>query len=113
MTLKAPDFAPGLAWHAACLFMLGYWGHAPVSEVYPSAKRLALQALAIDDSLARAHLALAWMNLLLDWDLDAAMQEVRRAIELSPSETDAHSFYSTLLEAVVRSPRRCERFSTC
>ncbi len=97
MTVKAPDFALGLAWHAACLFMLGYWGHAPISEVYPSAKHLALQALAIDDSLARAHLALAWMNLLLDWDLNAAMQEVRRAIELSPSETDAHSFYSTLL----------------
>jgi TolB-like protein/tetratricopeptide (TPR) repeat protein len=100
MTLKAPDFALGLAWHAACLFMLGYWGHAPTSEVYPSAKHLALQALAIDDSLPRAHLALAWMNLLLDWDLNAAMQEVRRAIELSPSETDAHSFYSTLLSFV-------------
>jgi tetratricopeptide (TPR) repeat protein len=97
MNLKAPDFALGLCLHAACLFMMGYWGHAPVSEVYPSAKHLALQALAIDDSLAGAHLALAWMKLLLDWDLDAAMREVRRTIELSPSETDAHSFYLTLL----------------
>ena len=97
ITLKAPEFALGLAWHSACLFMLGFWGHAPISEVYPGAKHLALQALAIDDSLARAHLVLAWMTLLLDWDLDAAMQEVQRAIELSPSETDAHSFYSTLL----------------
>jgi serine/threonine-protein kinase len=61
-----------------------------------------LRALAIDDSLARAHLVLAWMNLLLDWNLDAAMQEVRRAIELSPSETDAHAFYSTLLSFVGR-----------
>ena len=102
ITLKAPDFAPGLAWYSACLFMLGYWGHAPAGEVYPSAKHLALRALAIDDSLARAHLVLAWMNLLLDWNLDAAMQEVRRAIELSPSETDAHAFYSTLLSFVGR-----------
>jgi tetratricopeptide (TPR) repeat protein len=77
--------------------MLGYWGHAPIREVYPSAKQLALQALAIDDSLGTAHLVLAWMNLLLDWDFDAALREVRRAIELSPSDTDAHSFYSTLL----------------
>jgi TolB-like protein/tetratricopeptide (TPR) repeat protein len=100
LTLKAPDFAPGLAWYSACLFMLGYWGHAPVSEVYPSAKHLALQAIAIDGSLARAHLVLAWMNLLLDWNLDAAMQEVRRAIELSPSDTDAHAFHSTLLSFV-------------
>jgi TolB-like protein/Tfp pilus assembly protein PilF len=100
LTLEAPDFAPGLAWHAACLFMLGYWGHAPVTEVYPSAKHLARQALAIDDSLARAHLVAAWMMLLLDWDLHGAMQEVRRAIELSPSETDARSFHSTLLSFV-------------
>jgi serine/threonine-protein kinase len=42
------------------------------------------------------------MNLLLDWDLAAAMQEARRAIELSPSETDAHAFYSTLLSFVGR-----------
>ncbi|MGA2268065.1 MAG: winged helix-turn-helix domain-containing protein [Bryobacteraceae bacterium] len=97
MTLKAPDFALGLAGHAACLFCLGWWGHAPIREVYPSAKQMALQALAIDDSVSGAHVALAWMNLLLDWDLDGAMREVRRAIELSPSDTDAHSFYGTLL----------------
>jgi tetratricopeptide (TPR) repeat protein len=65
--------------------------------VYPSAKQMALQALAIDDSLSVAHVVLAWMNLLLDWDLDGAMREVRRAIEPSPSDTDAHLLYSTLL----------------
>jgi len=97
MTLKAPDFAPGLAWHAASLFTLGYWGHAPAAEVYPSARHLALQAVAIDDSVVPAHLVLAWMNLLLDWDLNAATREVRRAIELNPSDTDSRSFYSTLL----------------
>jgi TolB-like protein/tetratricopeptide (TPR) repeat protein len=97
MTVAAPDFAPGLAWHAASLFVLGFWGNAPTSEVYPSAKHLAARALAIDDSLARAHLVMGWMNLLLDWDTDAALREVRRAIELSPSETDARSFHSTLL----------------
>ncbi len=97
MTLEAPDFALGLAGHSACLFCLGYWGHAPIREVYPSAKQMALQALAIDDSLSVAHVALAWMLLILDWDLDGAMREVRRAVELSPSDTDAHLFYSTLL----------------
>jgi TolB-like protein/tetratricopeptide (TPR) repeat protein len=97
ISLKAPDFAPGLAWHAAALFMSGYWGHAPVREVYPSAKHLASQALAIDESLGPAHLFLAWMHLLLDWDLVAAMREARRAIDLSPSDSDAHSFHSTLL----------------
>ncbi len=97
MTLEAPDFALGLAWHSACLFMLGYWGHAPILEVYPGAKHLALQAVAADDSLGEAHLVLAWMNLLLDWDMDGAMREGRRAIELSPSDPKAHLFYGMLL----------------
>jgi TolB-like protein/Tfp pilus assembly protein PilF len=97
ITLKAPDFALGLAWHAACLVTVGYWGHAPVGEVFRRAKLLALQAVALDDSLSVAHLALAWMNLLLDWNLNGAVREIRRAIEVGPSDTDAHLFYSTLL----------------
>jgi TolB-like protein/tetratricopeptide (TPR) repeat protein len=97
ITTKAPDFALGLAEHARVLFCLGYWGHAPSVEVFPAVKQLALQALAIDDSLGVAHVALAWMKLLLDWDLSSAMREIQRAIELGPSDTDAHLFYATLL----------------
>jgi TolB-like protein len=94
---KAPDFALGLAGYAACLFSLGWWGHAPTREVYPSAKHLAMEAVAIDEGLSMGHVVLAWMNLLLDWDPDAAMREVQRAIELSPSDTDAHLLHSSLL----------------
>jgi|WetSurMetagenome_2_1015567.scaffolds.fasta_scaffold09215_3 TolB-like protein/tetratricopeptide (TPR) repeat protein len=100
MSIEAPDFALGLAMHSACLFMLGYWGHAPGREMYPAARHLALQAVALDESLGTAHLVLAWMSLLLDWNLGAAMQGARRAIELAPSDSDAHSFHSTLLSFV-------------
>ncbi len=102
ITLKAPDFAPGLAWHSACLMALGFFGHAPSREVFPSAKQLALQAVAADDSLSEAHQVLAWMNWLLDWDLAAAEQEFRRAIELSPSNPLAHDSYGTLLSCTAR-----------
>jgi TolB-like protein/tetratricopeptide (TPR) repeat protein len=97
IAVKAPDFAPGLAEHARVLFCLGFWGHAPAVEVFPAVKNLASQAIAIDDSVSTAHVALAWMNLLLDWDLDGAMREVRSAIELSPSDTDARLFHGLLL----------------
>ena len=97
MTLKAPDFAPGLIGHAACLFSLGWWGHAPTREVYPSVKQMAAKAIAIDDSLGEAHTMLAFMVWLQDWDLAAAEREFRRGIELSPSNPEAHMWYAAFL----------------
>jgi TolB-like protein len=97
ITAKAPDFALGLAGHAACLFSLGWWGHAPTREVYPSAKQMAVKAVSIDDSAGYAHVVLAMTNWLLDWDLAACEREFRRTIELGPSNPDAHIFYAMFL----------------
>jgi TolB-like protein/tetratricopeptide (TPR) repeat protein len=101
-TAKAPGFAPGLAEHARVLFCQGYWGHASASEVYPAVRHFASQAIAIDESVSTAHVALAWMSLLLDWDLDGAMREIRRAIELNPSDMDGRLFHGLLLHFVGR-----------
>ena len=97
ITARAPDFAPGLVGHASCLFSLGFWGHAPAREVYPTAKQMLLKAIAIDDSLGGAHMVLAHIFLFLDWDVVAAEWEFRRAIELSPSDPEAHIFYALFL----------------
>ena len=97
ITARAPDFAPGLVGHASCLFSLGFWGHAPAREVYPTAKQMLLKAIAIDDSLGGAHVVLAHIILFLDWDVVAAEREFRRAIELSPSDPEAHIFYALFL----------------
>jgi Tfp pilus assembly protein PilF len=102
ITFKAPDFAPGLAYHALCLGSLGFWGHAPIREVIPAAKQMALTALEIDDSVDAAHLALAMSNWLLDWDLAAAEREFRRTIEVSPSNPDAHILFAIFLASVGR-----------
>ena len=102
ITVKAPDFALGLAEHAFCLGSLGYWGHAPIRETYPSAKQMALNALAIDDSLDAAHLALGMTNWLLDWNLAAAEREFRRAMDLSPSNPEVHTLYAIFLSHVGR-----------
>jgi TolB-like protein/Tfp pilus assembly protein PilF len=99
ITQEAPDFAAGLAGHATCLCCLGWLGHAPSREVYASAKQMALQAVAMDDDVSEAHQALALMNWLLDSDPSAAEREFRRAIELSPSNPDAHTFYALFLSA--------------
>jgi len=97
ITTSAPDFAPALAQYALCLGSLGYWGHAPMKEVMPAATQLTLQALAIDDSLETAHLALA-MGWVQNWDnLSACEQEFQRAIQLSPSNPEAHMLYAIFL----------------
>lgn len=102
ITVRAPDFAPGLAWHAACLLSLGYWGHIPTREMYPGARQMALSALAIDENLDLAHLVLGMSNWLLAWDLPAADREIRRALELGPSNPDIHTFYAIFLSHVGR-----------
>jgi adenylate cyclase len=102
ITTKAPDFALGLAGHAACLFCLGWFGNAPAREVYPSAKQMALQAIALDDRISGPHQVLATMNWLFDWDLAAAGREFCRAIELSPSDPDARSLYAMFLSGSTR-----------
>jgi len=104
ITVKAPDFALGLATHSCCLGHLGFWGHAPIRETYPAAKQMALNALAIDDSAGEAHLALGFMNWLLDWDRAASEREFRRAIELSPSNPEARLHYAMFLVTSGRRP---------
>jgi TolB-like protein/tetratricopeptide (TPR) repeat protein len=102
ITVKAPEFVLGLVGHATCLWCLGFWGHAPTRDVYARAKQLALQAIAIDDNVGKAHQTLAWMNWLYDEDLAAAEREFRRAIELSPGDSDIHLSYATFLSGAAR-----------
>jgi TolB-like protein/Flp pilus assembly protein TadD len=102
ITLEAPDFAPGLAGHAVCLYCLGWFGHAPAREVFAAAKQLAAQAVAVDDTVSGAHHALATMHWLLDNDLQSAEREFRRATELSPSDADAHTLYALFLSGTAR-----------
>jgi TolB-like protein/DNA-binding winged helix-turn-helix (wHTH) protein/Tfp pilus assembly protein PilF len=86
-----PDYAPpyvGLSEAA---------GNGPYpAEWAPKAKPMLLKALQIDDSLAEAHRCLA-MALRCEWDWKGAEKENLRAIQLEPSNADAHGDYANLL----------------
>jgi serine/threonine protein kinase len=80
----------------------GVWGSrgdcgiVPPREAFPKAKAAALKAIELDDSLAEAHISLAFVR-CHEWDWDDAEKEYKRAIELTPNSAEAHFFYSDVL----------------
>ena len=61
------------------------------------AKAAAAKAVELDSSLAEAHVALARIATVFEWDWGVAEREYRRAIELNPNFVPAHHFYSHYL----------------
>jgi TolB-like protein/class 3 adenylate cyclase len=89
-----PSYAA--AWAALAEFTnsLFWYVDIPAIEAYRQAMDAAERALALDDSLARAHLALARAKLFGDFDWDAAERGFERAIALNPSFAKAHQIYA-------------------
>jgi Tfp pilus assembly protein PilF len=52
--------------------------------------------LEIDETLVEAHTVLGWVGFLFDWDWQAAETEFKRALELSPDNSEAHRGYAHL-----------------
>jgi serine/threonine protein kinase/Tfp pilus assembly protein PilF len=74
----------------------------PSEEGFPKAKELALRALEIDDKLAEAHSALASVKIYFEWDFAGAEIEIRKAIDINPSDSNAHHHYAFLLSSLAR-----------
>src|SRR5262249_31197816 len=74
----------------------------PHLEAMPKAKAAVLRALELDDRLGEAHGVLAAVHFFFDWDWDAAEQEFRRALELSPQSPYSHITYGFYLMAMGR-----------
>ena len=70
----------------------------------PKAEAAARRALELDDSLAEAHYALAYIKRSA-WEWAAAEQEYKRAIELNPNLASAHISYSVFLGLTGRQER--------
>jgi len=69
-----------------------YTATAP-RDVFPKAKAAALKALQLDDKLAEAHTALAFLLYGADLDMAGSISEFQRAIALNPNYATAHHWY--------------------
>jgi Tfp pilus assembly protein PilF len=74
-------------------------GHAAGigEEASNRAKSYALKALELDSTLADAHVVLATRYLYTEWDFTKAEYHLKRAMELNPSSSTAHTHYGWFL----------------
>jgi tetratricopeptide (TPR) repeat protein len=68
-------------------------------EGYLKVREAALNALRIDDDEAEAHVYLAETKRILDWDLEGAEAEFKRAVEIEPNSTPSNYFIAALYAA--------------
>jgi TolB-like protein/Flp pilus assembly protein TadD len=79
----------------------GDWS-IPPNEAAPKARDAASRALAIDETLADAHLSMAIIAHWYEWDWASAGREFKRAIELNPDDPRPHGYYSWYLATMGR-----------
>ena len=95
---KDPSYALAHAGLAESYCSLGLYGLRP-NIASARATAAVERALALDDSLAEAHAALAMKRYYLDWDWDDAEREFKRALELNASYVLASCWYAYMLSA--------------
>lgn len=86
--------------YAGLALAYGDLGHQPSSppESFAKARAAARKAIALDETLAEAHLALGETQLYYEWKPDAAARSLRRALELNPNLASAHAHWGWYLD---------------
>lgn len=93
-----PEFALAYTGLAESYVFLGDWRVLPLDTAYNEARKAAMTALQIDDTLSEVHVSLAEIKLFCDWDWAAAEQEFKRALAVNPACAEAHHMYAHYLE---------------
>jgi serine/threonine-protein kinase len=95
-----PNYAAAYAGLADCYSMLVNYSVLPGNEAFPKAKDAAEKALALDENLAEAHAARAFIYFLWEWNWAEARREYERAIQLNPNYSSARQWYASLLAVI-------------
>jgi TolB-like protein/DNA-binding winged helix-turn-helix (wHTH) protein len=97
-----PSHAEAHAGLAQALIYAAIFGLRPPAEAFSEARIMALRALELDESNASAHNVLADIKKGFDWDLEGAVTEYRRALQLSPSHLLARLWFAECLTRMGR-----------
>ncbi|MCP9493293.1 MAG: protein kinase [Pyrinomonadaceae bacterium MAG19_C2-C3] len=96
-----PDYALAYVGIADCYALLEEYAGTPSRETLPPAKAAAERALQLDNTLAEAHVSLAFILTNL-WQWEASEKEFKQSFALNPNYPTAHQWYSGLLRDVGR-----------
>jgi serine/threonine-protein kinase len=89
-------FAAAWAGLADSYCILANFGLQPAREVCPRTADAARRAIGLDSTLAEAHASLGFVNLFYDWDFDTAERELKQAIALDSTYTNAYLWLNHL-----------------
>lgn len=92
-----PAYAEAHAGIANTYLLLREFAGMPDAEAYPLARAAAERALRLDDRLAQAHAALAFVTFYADRDWQRGIATFERAIELDPDAARPRHWYATAL----------------
>jgi adenylate cyclase len=93
------DYALAHSGLADCHTFLGYYESFSPRKVAPKAKAAASKALDLDDTIAEPHASVGVYKWFYEFDLAECERQFKRAIEINPSYTSTHHWYSSALAA--------------
>jgi DNA-binding winged helix-turn-helix (wHTH) protein/tetratricopeptide (TPR) repeat protein len=99
---KDPRYAAPHAGLADVYLVLGLSGAMPPADAWTAAEAEARAALDLDDTLAEAHVSLAFVRLFRDWDWDEAGRALERAVAAAPQSAAPHQWQAVYLDALGR-----------
>jgi len=85
-----PNYAEAHAWLSRAYWVPSIWGYSRPEESFLKAKTAASKAMALDETLATAHVSVGWIALAYDWDWQKAKESFEQARELRPNDPDAY-----------------------
>jgi class 3 adenylate cyclase/TolB-like protein/lipoprotein NlpI len=106
-----PNYAlayEGLAYY----YLAAVEWYLPSNDAWLKAKKAALKALEIDETLPGAHSMLGIVYVWYEWDWEAAEREFKRAFELDSDHLNAHAYLGWYLAGIgqfERAMAECQR----
>ena len=97
--MRDQDYGLAYAGLADCYLLLNVYNVASANDSFPKAEAAANRALSINENLAEAHTALAFVQYRYHLKWAEGEQHFKRAIELNPNYATAHQWYASYLAA--------------